>query len=264
MNLKLIDGLILDADGVLFRGDDEIGDLEKIFRLIQKLDLRVVIVSNNSTRHPSYYVDRLGFYGTRIEPAQVVTSAIIAANHLHQLFPQGGAVYAIGEKALIDILSSAGFYAVQESSALAVVVGLDRCLTYEKLKNAAIFIQNGSLFIATNADRTVRTHEGLIPAAGTIVAALEAATGAAATVMGKPQTAMYSHALGVMGLEPHQVLVIGDHLATDMACAQTLGCPTALVLSGVTDRESAWSWTPELNIIADDLGEVIDLLVEVK
>jgi len=264
LNLKQIDGMILDVDGVLFRGDEEIGDLETIFQMIREVNLRVIIASNNSTRNQSYCVERLASHGAPIEPSQVVTSGIIAVNYLLQMFPRGGAVYVIGEKTLIESLSNAGFYTTEESGALAVVVGLDRGLTYEKLKKAALHIQNGALFIATNADRTVRTLEGLIPAAGTIVAALETATGASARIMGKPQTTMYRFALDALGLKPHQVIVVGDQLVTDIACAQALGCSTALVLSGVDSKESAENWSPAVDIIAGNLGDVVAIMVKAK
>lgn len=264
MNFKDIHGLILDVDGVLFRGNEEVCDLAKTFQLIQKINLRVIIASNNSTRDQSYYIERMASYGARFEPGQVVTSAMIAANHLLQIFPQGGAVFVIGEKALIETLSGAGFYTTPRSRALAVVVGLDRDLTYEKLKKASLHIQNGALFIATNNDRTVRTPEGLIPAAGTIVAALEAATGVSARVMGKPQPTMYRLALDTLGLKPHQALVVGDQLATDIACAQTLGCTTALVLSGVDKEEHAEEWSPPVDIIAVNLNEVIAIIAKSK
>lgn len=262
MNIKNIAGLILDADGVLFNGDEEIGDLEKAFKLIRESGLQVTVATNSTTRDSIYYVERLASYGANLEANHVVTSAVITADYLHQMFPQGAPIYAIGEKALIDALLTAGFYSVEQTDVVSVVVGLDRYLTYEKLKKAAVLIRNGARFIAANRDLTIKNHEGLIPAAGAIVAALEAATGIAATVMGKPQTSMYNHALSVMGLEPHQVLVVGDQLTTDIACAQTLGCQSALVFSGVTDRKSAESWEPSVNIIANDLNEVLNLLVK--
>jgi 4-nitrophenyl phosphatase len=264
MNLKQIDGLILDADGVLFNGHEEIGDLKKTFQVIRDINLSVIIASNSSTRTQSYYVERLASYGVRIGQDQIITSAVIAVNYLRQMFPQSGAVYVIGEKALIETISDAGFYTTDESEALAVVVGLDRRLTYEKLKKASLHIRNGASFIATNADGTVRTPEGLVPAAGAIVAALETTTGVAARVMGKPQTAMYNLALGALGLKPHQVLAIGDQLAIDIACAQALGCPAALVLSGVDSRETAQDWLPAVDVIADNLSDVVAGIARVK
>jgi 4-nitrophenyl phosphatase len=260
MNVKDIYGMILDADGVLFRGNEEACDLRKTFRLIREINLRTVIASNNSTRNQSYFIERMASYDVGIEPGQVMTSGMIAARYLLQKFPMGGSVFVIGEEALIETLSDSGFRQTGDSKMLAVVVGLDRRLSYEKLKRASLLIQNGVLFIATNTDRFVRTTEGLIPAAGTIVAALEAATGEKAELMGKPQPAMYSSALEVLGLQPQQVLVVGDQLDIDIVCAQTLGCHTAIVLSGVDSRENAEKWSPPVDIIADDLSAVVSVI----
>jgi len=53
-------------------------------------------------------------------------------------------------------------------------------------------------------------------------------------------------------------------LVTDIACAQTLGCPTALVLSGVDKKETAINWSPAVDIIASNLSDVVAIIVKAK
>ena len=62
-----------------------------------------------------------------------------------------------------------------------------------------------------------------------------------------------------MGLKPADVLVVGDRLETDIAGAQKIDCPTALVLSGVTTREQADAWKPEPDCISEDLSKLLGL-----
>ena len=97
----------------------------------------MTLATNNATRTIAQYVDRLSAYGVNVEPWQIVNSAIAAAQHLHNLFPRGGAVYTIGEEGLIQALAERGFFYAEEN-VLAVVVGMDRKLTYEKLRRAYI------------------------------------------------------------------------------------------------------------------------------
>jgi 4-nitrophenyl phosphatase len=178
-----------------------------------------------------------------------------AAQYLHKQFPTGGPVYIIGEDGIAESLHVYGFYQA-EKQVLAVIASMDRQLTYDKLRTATLLIRNGALFVATNSDRTFPTPEGLVPGAGSILAALEAACYQSPIITGKPSPAMYHIALERMNLAPEETLVVGDRPETDIAGAQRIGCKTALVLSGVTSREDAHTWRPSPDLIIDDLDAI--------
>jgi 4-nitrophenyl phosphatase len=156
----------------------------------------------------------------------------------------------------METLEEKGFIHGEEDP-LAVVAALDRGINYEKLCTATLLIRSGVPFIGTNPDRTFPTPEGQVPGAGSILATIEAATDIRPLVIGKPNPAMYQFALERMGAALEETLVVGDRLETDIAGAQTLGSPCALVLSGVTNEKTAWEWEPSPDIIADNLGNVI-------
>ncbi len=256
-----IQGLILDMDGVLWRGSQPIGDLHQIFRLITNLDLKVTYATNNATRNAQQYVDSLRLFGVEAEPWQVITSATAVTHTLLARFPGGGPVYIVGEQGVIEACAEHGF-PQSETEAIAVIVGFDRSLTYEKLRKATHFIRSGVPFIGTNPDLTFPTPEGLIPGAGSIIAAVAAATDVTPIVVGKPEPLMYQIALERMDLAAQNVLVVGDRPQTDIACAQLMGCHTALVLSGVTNAQQAAAWQPPPDLITADLLSVIHLLAE--
>ena len=116
-------------------------------------------------------------------------------------------------------------------------IGLDLDFTYAKLKAAHEAIQRGALFIATNADSTLPTEAGLVPGAGSIVAAIEAASGQRPIVIGKPETPMLEMAMTRMGTRPEETVMLGDRLDTDILAGERAGMPTVLVLTGVSTRE---------------------------
>ena len=116
--------------------------------------------------------------------------------------------------------------------------------------------------MGTNPDRTYPTPQGLAPGAGSILAMIESATDKKPLVIGKPNPAMYQFALERMGTSPDETLVVGDRLETDIAGAQNLNSPTALVLSGVTTQEEALAWQPVPDMIGRNLTEVISNLKE--
>ena len=133
-------------DGVLWRGTQEIGDLSAIFDIFSQRGLRVVLATNNATLSVDKFLEKLRSFEVEIEPWQIVTSAGATARYLSKLFPGGGPLYIVGEEGLVGALQEAGFFH-QPGAAQAVVAGLDRQTTYQKLCEASLLIQTGIPFI---------------------------------------------------------------------------------------------------------------------
>lgn len=251
-----IRALIIDMDGVLWRGEQPIGDLPAIFDKIYRKGYKFILASNNATGTVDQYVDKLSAFGVKIKIGQVINSGQATAHFLSQRFPHGGPVYLIGEQGLVKALAECNFYHSVEGS-LAVVVSLDRQLTFDKLRQATLLIRGGTPFIGTNPDRTLPSPDGLAPGTGAILAALEAATDVQPTIIGKPQPEMYRVALERLGTSIEATLVVGDRVETDIAGGQALGCPTALVLSGATDDVQARKWQPSPDFILPDFSSLL-------
>jgi 4-nitrophenyl phosphatase len=262
MNLKGISGLIIDIDGVIFEGDQAIGDLEVIFKQIEALNLAFVIATNNSSRSPECCVELFKRQGVTITADHVVNSVSVTLNYLQSNFPKNAALHVVGSSVLKEALVKAGYTLVKDlnRSVEAVIVGIDKELTYNTLKYASLHIQRGAAFIATNDDATVKSPDGLIPACGAIVKALETVTSVTATVMGKPYPPMYDLALKRLNKPRDQVVMIGDQLDTDIKGAQAFGICSALVLTGVNDRKAANEWPTEIDLIANDLKGVLEFI----
>lgn len=264
MNSPKIKALILDMDGVLWSENDPIGDLPRIFKTIEDKSLSVALATNNSTRTPTEYIERLIKFGVdTLESWQIITSSLALATELSKVKPDRGNVFVIGENGLISALLDAGFTVVNEdcgSDAIAVAVGIDRNINFKKLRRASLLIRAGIPFYGTNPDKTFPTPDGLILGTGSLLAALSTATDIDPIVMGKPSPFMISLARNRLGALAQETLVVGDRLETDIAGGQADGCQTALVLSGVTTRAMAYSWTPAPNIIARDLSTLLEMI----
>ncbi len=249
-------GIILDMDGVLWKDKEALLDLPAFFCAMQERGLQVMLATNNATRSAEQYVEKLRGYGvTNVAASQVITSSMALAHLMKQRFPSGGPVYMVGEAGLVNALVAAGFYPAEEN-VLAVAAGLDRQLTYDKLRRATLLIRAGAPFYGTNPDTTFPTPDGLVPGAGTVLAAIATPTGVSPIIAGKPQPAMFFVALEKMGLRPEEALAIGDRLDTDILGGQRAGCRTALVLSGVTTPEELAAFEPKPDLVAaraDDL-----------
>lgn len=251
--------LILDMDGVLWRDTDPIGDLPKLFESINERGWKTVFVTNNATRSIRQYVEKLRSFGVEVDPDQIINSGLATGLFLQERFPNGGPVFAIGEGGLFETLNSFGFVQAQDNP-LAVIVSLDRGVTYAQLKHAAQLIRAGVLFLATNPDPSLPTPHGYIPGTGAILAAVEAASASEAIVIGKPSPMMYQIALDSIGVKPENTLVVGDQMATDIAAGIEAGCFTALVLSGVTEESSVAQFSFKPSYIAKDLSQLIESL----
>ncbi len=257
----LIRAMILDMDGVLWKDRDSIGNLPSIFSRLNEKNIQVILATNNATRTPEQYLEKLGGFGVELDLWHVINSAAAAAFRLKKDFPSGGPVFVIGEEGLVKALSSQGFPSARaEEKPIAVVAGLDRKITYDKLKLGTQLIRGGLPFYGTNPDRTFPTPDGLIPGAGSILAALQAATDVHPIIAGKPSPDMYFMALDRLQLPARETIAVGDRLDTDILGGQRAGCRTGLVLSGVTTAKDLESWEPKPDFVANDLTQLVELI----
>ncbi len=255
-----IKGLILDMDGVIWRETTPIGDLPAIFQRISALGLKVVLATNNSTRTVEQYLQRLAELGVMLEPWQVVTSSLAVADLTSKRLPAGSRIFAIGESGVLDALQEKGFeLATLENAetADAVVMGIDRQINFEKMREATLLVRRGKPFFATNPDKTFPTPRGEIPGAGAWISIIITATDVQPVIAGKPYPYLLELALERLGTTHQATLVVGDRLETDIAGGQGIGCPTALVLTGVSTREQAERWAPGVDVIAESLSALV-------
>lgn len=255
-----IKALILDMDGVLWRSDTPIGDLPAIFKRIEERGLKFVFATNNGSKTPEQYAETLGKFGVRIDPTQVVTSALGVANMLGQKFPRASKAFMIGEEGVRMALEEKGFEILsleRAQEAQFFVIGIDRQINFEKMREATLLVRRGTPFYATNPDKTFPTPRGEIPGAGAWISVITTATDIEPTYAGKPFPFMMELSLERLGTKKEETLVIGDRLETDIAAGQAIGCPCALVLSGVSTKEQADVWTPQIDVITADLSTLI-------
>ena len=255
-----IKSLILDMDGVIWRADMPIGDLPSIFNRIRERGLKFVFATNNATKTSEQYVSRLSRLGVQVESWQVITSAQAVSHILTRQFPPGTKIFMIGEDGIRQALEANGYdvLAVEDApQAEAVVMGIDHEVNFQKMSEATYLVRSGVPFYATNPDKTFPTPRGEIPGAGAWYSVVVTATGVQPTVAGKPYPFLMELALEKLGTTKVETLVVGDRLETDIAAGQGVGCPTALVLSGVSTMQQADNWRPAPDLIAADLTKLV-------
>jgi HAD superfamily hydrolase (TIGR01450 family) len=228
--------IVCDLDGVVYLAGTGIPGAGEALRTLEERGYRVVFATNAPIRTAAEvagHIRVVSGYGAR--PEQVVTSAMAAAGMLR---PEDGPVLVVGEAGLGATLRRAGLAITADPGvARSVVVGLDRQLRYEQLRDATSAVLNGARLVACNRDPTYPTEAGLLPGGGAIVAAVEAATGRVAEVAGKPCPPMAAAVRRALG--PGPTWVVGDRPETDLALGKSEGWSTVLVLTGVTVEAAA-------------------------
>ena len=253
-----INAAILDMDGVLWRSDNPLCDLKYLFTSFEQSGIKVIMATNNGLNTVDQYVEKFNKLGVQIEPWQILTSAIATGYLVKQQFPNGGPVYIMGEKALFSTLEEFNFYH-SENEPQAVIAGLTKHFNYDMLKNTSLAIQKGLPFYFTNPDPTYPSPEGNIPGAGSILAALETASGTKAQLAGKPLPFLFNVGVERLNSKPSETLVVGDRLSTDILGGQQSGCKTALVLTGISTREDFEKWNPKPDLLLNNIMDLFSL-----
>jgi 4-nitrophenyl phosphatase len=253
--LRSIRHVIVDMDGVLYRGSQALPGTARFIEFLRRRRIGFVLATNNSTRTPQQFVDKLAGMGVEIQTSEVLTSAQATAAYLAGIAPPATRVFVVGMEGLRAALTEAGFSLVEEDADF-VVAGMDFETCYERLADATLQIRAGARFVGTNPDKTFPSERGIVPGAGSILAFLEAATGVTPTVVGKPGTAMIDQALARLSAQRASAAMLGDRLETDILAGQRAGLYTLLVLSGITTRKSLSGSAIQPDLIFEDIGHL--------
>ncbi|MDX1691024.1 MAG: HAD-IIA family hydrolase [Acidimicrobiia bacterium] len=234
--LLAVDNLVCDLDGVVYRGGRGVPGVGRVLEAAADAGVHILFATNNSTATPGRVAAKIASStGFRARADQVVTSSIAAADLVRD---EAGPALVVGEPGIERALAGVGIGVTDTPErAGLVVVGLDRRLTYDRLRLAAAAIFAGARFVATNTDASFPVEDGLWPGGGAIVAALERATGRDAEVAGKPNAPMREALERRLG--PGRTAVVGDRPETDLALGIAAGWERVLVLTGVVDNPEA-------------------------
>jgi len=264
MRASGFDGVILDIDGVLRRGGRPIPGSADAVKKLRDMGVRVVFLSNLSTKSREQYVDALRRLGVDASPEDLVLATSATADYVAKN-SKTGKVYLIGSEGLKRELEKAGLEVVDDpEEAEFVVAGSpfdEKGFVTEdnrwKFTGAirAILLAKAK-FVAVNPDKLFPGADGKpIPGTGTFLGAITAATGVEPTVIGKPSELIYRSALERLGTPPERTLMVGDQVYTDIVPAKKLGLTTALVLTGLTSREDLERMDSELRSKIDYVFE---------
>ena len=238
---RLYEVYCFDLDGTVYLGDDLLPGAKRLIEELRARRRAVRFLSNNPTKDPAQYAEKLARLGIPVEAREIVNTTVTTTRWLIEHAP-GAVVFPIGEAALQRALAAAGIATSEDPAEIDIVIAsYDRGFDYRKLQIAfdAIWFHRRARLIATNPDRYCPFPGGRgEPDCAAVVAAIEACTGATCEAnLGKPNPAMLHAALDGLDAAPEDCIMVGDRLSTDVRMGLDTGVAAALVLTGETRAE---------------------------
>jgi HAD superfamily hydrolase (TIGR01450 family) len=254
---------VFDLDGTIYLGDELLPGARRLVETLREHGAAVRFVSNNPTRDPEQYAGKLDRLGVPTPVEHIVNTTLTMTRWLLDHHPDA-VVFPIAEAPLKQSLRAAGIRMSEDPAEIDIVVSsFDRAFDYRKLQIAfdAIRTHGRAALVATNPDRFCPLPGGRgEPDCAAITAAIEACTGSTCrATVGKPDRAMLDAALRGLDVAPPDCLVVGDRLGTDIRLGRDAGMPTALVLTGDTQRDELRDLPP--SEAPDFVVERIDALL---
>lgn len=260
------DGLLVDLDGVVWVGRELVPGSAEALASLLAAGKEIVFVTNNPAKPPATYAERLAAAGVSVDPERIVTAGMVTARLAAEAAGAGGA-FVIGAPAFREMVGAAIAGALLEGEAgreaAVVVVSGHRGFDYEELLTATLALQGGAALLATSRDPTLPMPGGAWPGTGSILAAIETASGVRAEIGGKPEGHLFEMALATIGrgslrtdavqkAPRGRVAMVGDRIASDIDGGRAAGLETILVLSGASTRaEAEAAAQPPDHVVAD-------------
>lgn len=251
--MKQYHGYLIDLDGTMYRGSEVIQEAADFVNMLHSKNLPYLFITNNSSRTPLQVAQKLKDFGIAAEAEQVFTTSQATANYIYDE-NQDASIFVIGEEGIQQAIFEKGFK-VGGEHADYVVIGIDRCITYEKLAVACLAVRNGAAFISTNSDIAIPTERGLMPGNGSLTSVIAVSTQIEPIFIGKPESIIMEQALKVLGTKKEETLMIGDNYDTDIMAGMNAGLDTLLVHTGVTTKELLKGYVRQPTYVLDSLAD---------
>jgi glycerol 3-phosphatase-2 len=264
------DGFLVDLDGVVWIGREPVPGSAEALRALLEEGKRIVFVTNNPGKPQAAYAERLRELGVEVDEAQVVTAGMVAARLAGEAADGGGA-FVIGAPALKQMVAATGATLLEGEAAWeadVVVVSGHRGFDYSELLAAKRALDAGAALVATSHDPTMPYPGGELPGTGSILAAVETASGRRAEIAGKPERHLFEMAREVLACSfsgnskekeqaNERVVMVGDRVSSDIEGGHRAGLETILVLSGTTSREEAETADPAPDHVVESLADLL-------
>lgn len=253
--LKNAECFALDMDGTIYLGEQWIDGAREFLEKLERLGRKYVFLTNNSSKSPEVYVDKLRRMGLEIGLDQIITSGQAAIYYLKKAF-KGKRVFLLGNEMLKEEFIQEGII-LEDERPEVVVTAFDTTLDYNRMCRVCDFVRSGLPYLATHPDYNCPTENGFIPDAGAIHAFIHASAGRYPDrIIGKPNGDIVDYLIERTHVSREKIVMTGDRLYTDIAAGRNNGLKSVLVLSGETGLADAEQSQVKPDLIFDSVKEM--------
>lgn len=222
-------GLLLDVDGVIVEGWTALPGAVEAVEDLRSRGVPFRFLTNTTAKTRRELAETLGSAGFDIRSEEILTAPSATATYLRASHP-GQSCFLIAKGDVAEDLR--GIEWVEAGADVVVIGGAEENFTYENLNRAFRMLMEGAALVTMHRNMYWKTDEGLTLDAGAFVTGLEAASGIEAVVVGKPSPEFFRAGLSEIGMEPHDVAMVGDDVHNDVLAAQEIGIHGVLVRTG--------------------------------
>ncbi|RNJ26139.1 HAD-IIA family hydrolase [Halosegnis longus] len=256
-----IDAVVVDLDGTVYLGDELLAGAREAIETLRARGYDLLFVTNNPTRSPAGYVDRLADLGVEATASQILSAGTVTAEFLADRHADESA-FVIGSDGLLAQLDDAGVTVTEDPERADVLVTSHSYeFDYEDLTHGLWALDDDTAFYGTDRDLTYPNDDGReYPGSGAITRAVAGvAEREPDRVLGKPSGVMVELIADRLA-RPERCCIVGDSLDTDIALGERAGMTTVLVLSGRTDHVAVEDAPVTPDYVLDALGDLPALL----
>lgn len=227
-------GLLIDIDGVLTVSWKPLPGAVEALATIRAAGIPVCFLTNTTSRTRAQITRALQDIGFEVDIDEVVTVAAATAAHIEHWHP-GARCLLLNSGDVTRDLSTVRLVEPGTPARdvdIVILGGAGPEYDYDTLNHVLDCLLSGATLLAMHRNLAWRTDGGLQLDIGAFLPGLERAADVTATIIGKPEPAMFAEGLTNLGLPADQVAMIGDDLDTDVRGAQAAGIVGAQVRTG--------------------------------
>lgn len=252
--LEKINLYVLDMDGTVYLGENLIKGSDIFINKVRDQGKDLVFFTNNASRVPSFYQERLKRMGLEVEEKDIITSGDVTIEFLKTYYPEKR-VYLNGTPLLENSFLESGILLVDEYPDV-VVQSFDTTMHYDKMHKITNYIRDGVPFLATHCDINCPTEDGYMPDCGAMCALITSSTGVEPRYLGKPMKETLDMVLKITGHQVHDTAFVGDRIYTDVATGVNNGASGFLVMTGEADENTIRESDIEPTAVFESLFEI--------
>lgn len=252
-----LDGLLIDIEGVLSVAWDPVPGAVEALAELRAREVPLRLVTNTTSRSRSEVARSLSQAGFDIGADDVMSAPAATGAYLRRVHPDARC-FLVNHGDLAEDLE--GIALVEADADVVVLGGAGPEFDHDRMNRAFTMLLDGAPLVAMHRGLSWRTARGFELDTGAYVAALEAAAGIEATVVGKPEAAFFEEARSALGVPAERVGMVGDDIENDVLAAQRCGLRGILVRTGKFRPEWLADASGEPDRVIDSFADVPGLL----